>query len=107
MIYNGSVLFWKYARSFMKTNYKKYLCYALEKITKTFKEIDDPDYEWRVFLEKTLIESYLDKNQKNEAITLANQTLILIESKLNNYYDEFFEFMVINFIFLFFNIFKE
>lgn len=78
----------------MKPDYKKYLCSSLIKITNSLREIDDPDSEWRVFLEKTLVESYIDNNQHAEASKAAIQLLNYIETNNKSFYDEFFEFMV-------------
>jgi hypothetical protein len=78
----------------MKPNFKKYMCAGLLKTTQVLAEIDDPDYEWRVFLEKTLIEAYIDNQQMEEATKLAESLLKFIDEKYPNYYHEFFEFMV-------------
>lgn len=78
----------------MKPTFKRHLCVSLQKIAQALREIDDPDYEWRVFLEKTLIEAHLDNDQTEEAVKLAESLLTFIDEKYPNYYDEFFEFMV-------------
>ncbi len=78
----------------MKNNFKRHLCNSLLKITNALREIDDADYEWRIFLEKTLVEAYIDNKQKNEASNLAKQLLVLVQKTLPNYYDELFEYMV-------------
>ncbi len=70
------------------------MCAGLLKTTQVLAEIDDPDYEWRVFLEKTLIEAYIDNQQMEEATKLAESLLKFIDEKYPNYYHEFFEFMV-------------
>ncbi len=79
LIYNSSVIFWKYARAFMKIGFKKYLCNSLERITRALREINDPDLEWRIFLEKTLVEAYLDNHQHPAATKLANDLLKFVE----------------------------
>lgn len=66
----------------------------MKKITEALRDINDNDYEWRVFLEKTLIEAYLDKNNSKEAINVAASLFIFIEKNLPLMFDEFFEFMV-------------
>ena len=78
----------------MKPGYKKYLCSSVLKITNSLREIDDPDSEWRVFLEKTLVESYIDNDQHAEASKAAIQLLNFIETNNKSFYDEFFEYMV-------------
>ena len=75
------------------------MCNSLHRITIALREIDDLDYEWRVFLEKTLIEAYLDNKQLVEASKLANELLGFVEKKCVasmgvSFYDELFEFMV-------------
>ncbi len=71
LIYNSSVIFWKYARAFMKPTFKKHLCNSLQRITRALREINDSDHEWRVFLEKTLVEALLDNQQHEHASKLA------------------------------------
>ncbi len=78
----------------MKADYKKYLCSSLLKITNSLREIDDPDSEWRVFLEKTLVEAYIDNEQHAEASKSAIQLLNFIEMNNESFYDDFFEYMV-------------
>lgn len=78
----------------MKPTYKKYLCNSLIKITQALGEINDADHEWRIFLEKTLVEALIDNNQHDEATKLANDLLKFVESKQPSYYEELFEFMV-------------
>ncbi|CAF0909353.1 unnamed protein product [Brachionus calyciflorus] len=94
LVYNSSLIFWKYARSFIKTNFKRHLCVPLKKLIESLRDIDDADYEWRAFLEKTLIEAYVDDKQINEANSLAIELLKFIENYLPNQYEEFFEFLV-------------
>ena len=60
MIYNASVIFWKYARAFLKPNFKRYLCPILDKLTGSLRTANDSDYEWRAFLERTFVECLLD-----------------------------------------------
>ncbi len=90
-------MYWKYARNFIKKNYQHYLINSLNKIIESLREIDDADYEWRAFLERTLVEAYLDANQRKEAIRLSSELFKFIEKSLPIMYDEFFEFMVIIF----------
>ncbi len=94
MVYNASVIYWKYARNFVKKNYQHYLINSLKKITDSLKEIDDNDYEWRLFLEKTLIECYLEKRETTEATRVASSLLKFIEKFLPQMFDDFFEFMI-------------
>lgn len=95
LIYNSSVIYWKYARAFVKPNFKRHLCPSLKKITGALKDIDDADYEWRVFLERTLVEAYVDNKQIDEANTLATNLIKFIQSYLApSFFDEFFEFLV-------------
>ena len=95
----------------MKPTFKKHLCVSLRKITHALREIDDPDYEWRVFLEKTLIDAYLDNDQTEEAVNLTESLLKFIDEKYPNYYDEFFEFMVkwtsVKILFCFVSLFQK
>ena len=86
--------YWKYARNFVKKTYKRYLIHSLKIITESLKEINDNDYEWRVFLEKALIESYLDDHNSKEAINVAASLFMFIEKSLPAMFDEYFEFMV-------------
>lgn len=86
--------FWKYARTFIKHNFKKLLCPSLKIITQALKLIDDPDNEWRAFLEKTLIEAYLDNGQKLEASSLALELINFVQTNLADQFQEYFEFMV-------------
>lgn len=68
---------------------------SLKKITSALKDIDDADYEWRVFLERTLVEAYIDNKQLDEANTLANSLIKFIQNYLPpSYFDDFFEFIV-------------
>lgn len=94
LIYNSSIVYWKYARAFLKTNCKKHLCATLLKITQSLKEIDDADYEWRSFLEKTLIEAYLDDKKTTEANKLANELLKFTQSYMPENLDAYFKFLV-------------
>ena len=93
-MYNASVIFWKYARAFSKRNYKRHLCASLKKITSSLKEIDDPDYEWRAFLCRTLVEAHIDDHRAGDASLLAKETLQLMREHLPNMFDEFYEYMV-------------
>ena len=79
----------------MKPTFKKCLCTSLKKITAALSDINDADYEWRVFLEKTLVEALLDNSQQTEAAACASNLLELIEKHHDSFYDEFFEFMVL------------
>ena len=78
----------------MKKNYQHYLINSLKKITDSLKEIDDNDYEWRLFLEKTLIECYLENRDTTEAARVASSLLKFIEKFLPQMFDDFFEFMI-------------
>lgn len=89
------MIYWKYARAFLKPNFKRHLCQSLKKITSALKDIDDADYEWRVFLERTLVEAYVDNKQIDEANNLANHLIKFIQSYLpQQFFDDFFEFLV-------------
>lgn len=88
------MIYWKYARNFVKKNYQHYLINSLKKITDSLKEIDDNDYEWRLFLEKTLIEGYLENRETTEAARVASSLLKFIEKFLPQMFDDFFEFMI-------------
>lgn len=94
LVYNASVIFWKYARAFLKVNFKRYLCVSLKKITQALKDIDDADFEWRATLERTLIEAYIDNKQVNEANSLAAELNKFIKANVPNMFDEYFEFLV-------------
>ena len=94
MVYNASVIYWKYARNFVKKNYQLYLINSLKKITDSLKEIDDNDYDWRFFLEKTLIECYLEVRETSEATRMTSSLLKFIEQFLPQMFDEFFEFTI-------------
>ncbi len=94
LIYNSSILFWKYARAFFKVNFKRYLCISLKKITQSLKEINDADHEWRATLERTLIEAYIDGKQFEEAKSLAVELNSFIKKNLPSLFDDFFEFLV-------------
>ena len=52
LVYNASVLFWKYVRAFLKHRFKRYICSSLQFILNALNEIDDADYEWRATLTK-------------------------------------------------------
>ena len=90
-------MYWKYARNFIKQNYQHYLITSLNKIIESLREVDDNDHEWRAFLERTLVESYLDANEKKEAMRLSAELFKFIERSLPMIFDEIFEFMVIFF----------
>ena len=94
LVYNASIIFWKYARAFLKVNFKRYLCNSLKKIIISLREIDDADFEWRAILERTLIEAYLDNKQIDEAKHLAVELNKFIKKNLKNLFDDFFEFLV-------------
>ncbi len=94
IIYNASIKLWKYARAFLKVNFKKYLWPSLKKATKALREIDDVDYEWRAFLERTLIEAYIDDNQFDKAKILASELCKFIKTHLSNAFDDYFEYIV-------------
>ena len=95
LIYNASVIYWTYARIFHKPNFKRHLTSSLKVIVKALKEIDDVDYEWRYFLERTLIESLIDANQSSvEASALANDLLKFVKSNVTSSFEDFFEFIV-------------
>lgn len=94
LVYNSSVIFWKYARSFIKKNFKRLLCPSLKLITQSLRLVDDSDHEWRAFLEKILIESYLDNEQHSEASSLASDLLTFVAKYQNDQLEEYFEFMV-------------
>ena len=94
LVYNASVIFWKYARAFLKVNFKRYLCVSLKKITQTLRDIEDADYEWRAVLERTLVEAYIDNKQLNEANGLAAELNKLIKTNVPNMFDDYFEFLV-------------
>jgi hypothetical protein len=89
------VIFWKYARAFVKINFKKYLSTALNRITQALNELDDADYEWRAFLEHLLIEAYLENKQDQEAKALAAELTKFIRKKVPQNFDEFFQFLVL------------
>ena len=75
-------------------NFKRYLCISLKKITTSLREIDDADFEWRATLERTLIESYIDNKQIDEAKSAAAELNVFIKKNLKNMFDEFFELVV-------------
>ena len=66
----------------------------MKKITTSLREIDDADFEWRAILERTLIESYIDNKQIDEAKSLAAELVGFIKKNLKNIFEEFFEFIV-------------
>jgi hypothetical protein len=80
----------------MKKNFKHFLCNSLRTLVDSLREIDDADYEWRAFLERTLIESYLDKRHIEEACSLASELSKFIQNYLPSMFEDFFEFMVRN-----------
>ena len=65
-------------------------------MTDALKEIDDADYEWRAFLQRTLIEAYIDNKQFEEANDLAWELLRFIRNYLPNTFDDYFEFLIDN-----------
>ena len=79
---------------FIKPNFKRHLVTSLKTITKALREVDDADYEWRVFLERTLVEALLDGQQGDEASTLTSELIKFIQSYLPAAFEEFFEFIV-------------
>jgi hypothetical protein len=66
----------------------------LKALTEALREIDDADYEWRAFLERTLVEAYADNKQMDEANALARELLKFIRNYLPNTFEDFFEFLV-------------
>lgn len=94
IVYNASLIYWKYARNFLKNKFKRYLCPSLQSIVSSLNEIDDSDYEWRAILSKTLIECYLDDNNRDKAQTLTVQLEKFIKNHVPNMHIEFFTFSV-------------
>lgn len=80
----------------MKTNFRLYLCSSLKALTDSLREIDDADYEWRAFLERTLVEAYLDNKQLDEANVLAKELQRFIRNYLPDMFNDYFEFLVYN-----------
>jgi hypothetical protein len=78
----------------MKRHFRSYLCSSLKALTDALREIDDADYEWRAFLERTLVESYADNKQIDEANALARELLKFIRNYLPNTFEDYFEFLV-------------
>jgi uncharacterized membrane protein len=66
----------------------------LKALTDALRTIDDADYEWRAFLERTLVESYAENKQTEEANELARDLLKFIRNYLPNTFDDYFEFLV-------------
>ena len=50
LVYNDSVLYWRFCRIFLKPNYKRLLAKSLHQVVKALDDIDDEDYEWRAQL---------------------------------------------------------
>jgi len=66
----------------------------LKKITQSLNEIGDADREWRATLERTLIESYIDNKQIDEAKSLAAELNVFIRKNLPGLFEDYFEFLV-------------
>lgn len=58
------------------------------------KELDDADYEWRAFLKRTLIDSYIDNKQITDANELASDLTKFIQGHLPNIFDDFYQYLV-------------
>ncbi|XP_065072026.1 cilia- and flagella-associated protein 46-like isoform X1 [Rhopilema esculentum] len=67
LVYNGSVLYWSFARPFVQPGIQYGLAKTLHQIVKALDDIDDKDYEWRLQLMIALIECYLDGGKKEDA----------------------------------------
>ena len=50
LVYNASVLYWRFCRPFLKPNYRHYLASSLQQLVKALDDIDDKDYSWRAQL---------------------------------------------------------
>ena len=50
LVYNASVLYWSFARPFMKPHMRHHLAKDLHLIVKALDDIDDQDHEWRAQL---------------------------------------------------------
>jgi len=50
LVYNASVLYWNFCRSFLKPGTKQYLTKSMQQVVKALDDIDDSDYEWRATL---------------------------------------------------------
>jgi hypothetical protein len=94
MVYNASLIYWKYVRIFIKIRYKRLLCSSLQSIVNSLNEIDDTDYEWRATLSKILIECYLDASNRDRAQVIAVQLEKFIKDQVANMHIEFFTFAV-------------
>ena len=66
----------------------------MKKITQSLNEIGDADREWRATLERTLIESYIDNKQIDEAKSLAAELNVFIRKNLPGLFEDYFEFLV-------------
>ena len=66
----------------------------MKKITQSLNEINDTDREWRATLERTLIESYIDNKQIEEAKSLAAELNVFIRKNLPGLFEDYFEFLV-------------
>ena len=50
LVYNASVIYWKFSRIFLKPNFKRFLAKSLHQVVKALDDTDDEDYEWRAQL---------------------------------------------------------
>jgi aminopeptidase-like protein len=66
----------------------------LKAITEALREIDDHDYEWRVFVEKLLIDAYIDNNKMERAKDFTMRLIKFIDTSIPKMFNEFFEFAV-------------
>eukprot|EP00112_Aurelia_sp_Birch-Aquarium-sp1_P006405 Seg1708.3 transcript_id=Seg1708.3/GoldUCD/mRNA.D3Y31 product="Cilia- and flagella-associated protein 46" protein_id=Seg1708.3/GoldUCD/D3Y31 len=67
LVYNASVLYWSFARPFLKPNHRHILTKTLHQIVKALDDIEDKDLEWRGQLMISLIECYLDGGKRDDA----------------------------------------
>lgn len=94
LVYNASVLYWAFARPFMKPNFRHLLAKSLHVVVKALDEVNDEDYEWRAHLMIAVMECHIDAGRKDDALHVGQAALQFTKSFVSHMCKEVFTLQI-------------
>ncbi|RDD36124.1 Cilia- and flagella-associated protein 46 [Trichoplax sp. H2] len=96
LVYNASVIYWKFCRPFLTAGHRHHLSKSLHNIVKALDDIDDKDYEWRTKLLIALIECHIDAGRREDAINVAQVAASFTKSHIPDTFKDIFELQIVH-----------
>ncbi|XP_044276023.1 cilia- and flagella-associated protein 46 [Varanus komodoensis] len=94
LIYNASVIYWKFVRPFLKPGFRHFLIPSLSQIVPALKHRSKEDKDWTAELMLELMDCFLDASKIEEAIEFSSTAAAFIKENVPGKYKQLFSLMI-------------